>query len=124
MKRQRYRQTDRLMNIQDFNDKSLCYHLQNATRQYNSIVKETPFFSLISIKPFYITKQSSICSSYSTRNSRMRRSPVYLNGINCKGDEPNIVACKNLGWDRYQRLGSCSLHGRDAAVQCFREGES
>ena len=53
----------------------------------------------------------------------MIRSSVYLNGVNCKGDERNIIACKNLGWDRYQR-GTCSRHGRDAAVQCFREGQS
>ena len=53
----------------------------------------------------------------------MIRSSVYLNGVNCKGDERNIIACKNLGWDQYQR-GTCSRHGRDAAVQCFREGQS
>ena len=53
----------------------------------------------------------------------MIRSSVYLNAVNCKGDEPNIIACKNLGWDQYQR-GTCSRHGRDAAVQCFREGQS
>ncbi len=55
------------------------------------------------------------------RRVNMTMEPTFLRGVSCRGTEPHIAACRNWGWDMWQR-GPCSQHTHDAAVQCFNEG--
>lgn len=70
----------------------------------------------------YISTWYFIHRIFSGRRRDMLMEPTYLNGVECEGDEDQIVACRNKGWDKHQR-GSCSMHTNDAGVECFDEGQ-
>lgn len=46
--------------------------------------------------------------------------PIWMNGLQCNGNESNIYSCTNGGWNR--TIFQCSEHQDDAGVECYGKG--